>query len=166
MSQPGFLNEQTLSLIAQKHGILKESVKGRGTEIATLVFQNAEVFAGAFGSGWLNGRFAAKGKDHAAIGGVPLDLTIGAVGALAAALDAFGPMNSHVAHLAMGVGAGYFYRVGLGSGVKSLEAKQAPAVPPPVVIAQPTQTLPQPSAAKATATSGALVPEGVPNWAR
>jgi len=162
MSQPGFLNEQTLSLIAQKHGILKQNVQGRGTEIATMVFQNAEVFAGAFGSGWMNGRFAARGKDHAAIGGVPLDLTIGAVGALAAALDAFGPMNTHVAHLAMGVGAGYFYRLGLGNGAKALEARQTP--PPPARVETPAaQTLPQQSTAGAALSR---VDEGVPAWAR
>lgn len=181
---PGFLNEATLAAIAQKHNVLQESVKGRGTEIATLVFQNAEVFAGAFGAGWANGRFASVGKDHAAIGGIPIDLTIGVVGSLAAALDAFGPMNTHVAHLAMGVGSGYFYRLGMGQGAVAREAKMAPpsaapatspvSAPSPALVSQPVAPV------SVSTSSGNEAPEkpairvagvseknsSVPAWAR
>jgi len=159
---PGFLSEQTLSAIAEKHGIIKDAVKGRGTEIATLVFQNAEVFAGAFGAGWANGRFAAKGKDHMALGGVPLDLAAGALGSIAAAFDAFGPMNTHVAHLAMGVASGYFYRMGLNQGSVANEKMNAPPPAPQVSAPQTAALAPaQPAAAAEVADR-----PGVPAWAR
>jgi len=177
---PGFLNETTLAAIAQKHNVLQEGVKGRGTEIATLVFQNAEVFAGAFGAGWANGRFASSGKDHAAIGGIPIDLTVGVVGTLAAALDAFGPMNTHVAHLAMGVGSGYFYRLGMGQGAVAREAKMAPAAAPaapaatpapaskPVASAPPAATLSPDTAGNSSITVAGVseTTASVPAWAR
>jgi hypothetical protein len=123
------LSEANLAEIAAKHGLLKENVKGRGTEIAALAFGGVEVFAGAVAAGYVNGRWASAGKDHFALGGIPMDLATGAVGLLAAAFDAFGPFNSHVAHLAMGTSAAYFVRLGMNQGNMAREkAQQAQAL--------------------------------------
>ena len=140
------LSEANLAEIAAKHGLLKDNVKGRGTEIASLAFGGAEVFLGAAGAGYVNGRWASPGKDHFAIGGIPMDLATGALGLLAAAFDAFGPMNSHVAHLAMGTSAAYFVRLGMNQGNMArektqqaqamLQAPQTSGILPPKAVEQ------------------------------
>jgi hypothetical protein len=118
------LSESSLAEIAAKHGLLKENVKGRGTEIAALAFGGAEVFLGATAAGYANGRWASAGKDHFALGGIPMDLATGALGLLAAAFDAFGPLNSHVAHLSFGTASAYFVRLGMAQGNMAREKNQ------------------------------------------
>lgn len=118
------LSEANLAEIAAKHGLLANNVKGRGTEIASLAFGGAEVFLGATAAGYVNGRWASPGKDHFALGGIPMDLATGALGLLAAAFDVFGPMNSHVAHIAMGTSAAYFVRLGMTQGNMAREKTQ------------------------------------------
>ena len=53
-----------------------------------------------------------------------MDLATGALGLLAAAFDVFGPMNSHVAHIAMGTSAAYFVRLGMTQGNMAREKTQ------------------------------------------
>lgn len=130
------LSEANLAEIATKHGLIKSNVKGRATEIASMAFGGAEVMLGATAAGYVNGRWASAGKDHFALGGIPMDLAVGALGLIASAFDAFGPMNSHVAHIAMGTSAAYFVRLGMTQGNMARErGQQAQAA-----LAQGTQS--------------------------
>lgn len=134
------LSTEALMEIANKHNTLKEGVKGRGTEIATIAIHGAEVAAGAFACGYANGRWSKPGTGVATIGNVPLDLGVGAIGLLASALDAFGPMNLHVAHIGLGAAAVYFARVGAQKG-EAARALTHQATAPRLPAAAPAQAV-------------------------
>jgi hypothetical protein len=123
------LTEASLAEIATKHGIIKENVQGRATELASIVFYGSEVAVGAWATGWANGRWAKPGTDHFAIGKAPVDLSVGALGLLASAFDVFGPLNMHVAHVSMGAAASYWARMGQRQGEASRAAAHVATAP-------------------------------------
>jgi hypothetical protein len=163
------LSEASLAEIAVKHGVIKENVQGRATELASMVFYGSEVCAGAWACGWANGRWAKPGTDHFAIGRAPVDLSVGALGLLASAFDMFGPMNMHVAHISMGAAASYWARVGQRQGETSRAVAHVATAPRRQVtgakvhhLGPVPRTRPEPSPAVVTVHAQAPAPAAAP----